>query len=200
MSSTVERRVAARQQVVVEDQDLVGLDAAGVRRVGDEDLRLRVVDAVADAVVAVEDRHREQDRAGLEGAEEGGGGLGGRRQQHRDAVTLLYTVRAQHVREAVRPLLQLAPADLADRALEVLVDHRELVGRVLVAAVDGDVVALGHAPLVRGDGFLVGPDIQCHRSSSPRRPRLTILRVAGYAHQTPTASDRRALAPCAVGG
>jgi NAD(P)-dependent dehydrogenase (short-subunit alcohol dehydrogenase family) len=38
--------------------------------------------------------------------------------------------------------------------------------RVLVAAVRGDVVVLGHAPLVRRDGFLVRPDLQCHRSSS----------------------------------
>ena len=77
-----------------------------------------------------------------------------------------YAVSAQNVREAVRPLLQLTPADLADRALEVLVDHRELVGRVLVAAVGGDVVSLRHAPLVRRDGILVRPDLQCHRSSS----------------------------------
>ena len=37
----LERRVAAGQQVLVEDQDLVGLDAVRVGLVGDEDLRLR---------------------------------------------------------------------------------------------------------------------------------------------------------------
>ena len=111
------------------------VDAVPVGRVGDEHLGLRVGDAVADAVVAVEDRHREQDRARLVGAEERGGRLGRRRQQHRDAVALLDAVRAQHVGEAVGELLQLAPLDLADVAVEVLVDHRELVGRVLVAHV-----------------------------------------------------------------
>ena len=86
-----------------------GVDAVLVGRVGDEHLGLRVVDAVADAVVAVEHRHRQQDRARLVGAEERGGGLGRRRQQHRDAVALLDAVRAQHVGEAVGELLQLAP-------------------------------------------------------------------------------------------
>ena len=90
-------------------------------------LGLRVADAVADPVVAVEHRHREQDRAALPGPEERGRGLGRRGQQHRDTVALLYTVRAQDVREPVRELLQLAPVDAPDRAVEVLVDHRELV-------------------------------------------------------------------------
>jgi hypothetical protein len=85
-------------------------------------------------------------------------------------------VGAQDVREPVGPLLELAPADPADVALEVLVDHRELVRGVLVTAVGGDVVALGNPPLVRGDGFLVRSDLQRHRSSLDRGPGMTILR------------------------
>src|SRR4029079_3129963 len=96
-----------------------------------------------------------QDRAGLPGAEERGRGLGRRREQHRDAIALLDPVRAPHVGEAVGLLLQLAPQRLAHGPVEVLVDHRELVGRVLVADVLGDVVTLGDAPLVRGHGLLV---------------------------------------------
>ena len=151
----VERRVAGRQQVGVEDQHLVGVHAAGVGGVGDQHLRLGVVDPVADPVVAVQHRHREQDRPRLPRAEERGRRLRRRREQHRDAVAALDPVRAQDVGEAVRPLLQLAPGHLADVALVVLVDHRELVRRMLVAAVDGDVVALRDAPLVCGDRFLV---------------------------------------------
>ena len=111
---------------------------------------------MADAVVAVEHRHREQDRGRLVGAEERGGGLGRRRQQHRDAVAALDAVGRQDVGEAVGELLQLAPVNLADVALDVLVDHRELVRRVLVAHVVRDVVALGDPPLVGGDGLFVG--------------------------------------------
>ena len=49
-------------------------------------------------------------------------------------------------------------------AVEVLVHHRELVARVLVADVGGDVVALRHVPVVRGD----------------RPPRRTSWRSARY--------------------
>ena len=170
----LEGRVAGGQQLVVEHEDVLDqrrVDAVLVGRVGHEHLGLRVADAVADAVVAVEHRHREQDRARLVGAEERGRGLGRRRQQHRHPVALLHPVRAQHVGEAVGELLQLAPLDLADGAVEVLVDHRELVGRVLVADVLRDVVALRDAPLVARHGLFVGRDRRrAHGSSSRLRP------------------------------
>ena len=63
---------------------------------------------------------------------------------------------AQDVRGLVGEVLQLAPVHLAARAVEALVDHRQLVARVLVADVRGDVVALGDMPLVRRDSLLVG--------------------------------------------
>ena len=132
------------QQPVVEHDhvlDEVAIDPVGVGGVGDEHLRLRVGDAVADALVAVEHRHREQDRAQLPGAEEHGRRLGRRRQQHRDPVAPLDAVVAQHVGELGREVLQLAPADAALVAAPVLPHHRELVARVLVAHVGGDVVA-----------------------------------------------------------
>jgi hypothetical protein len=47
---------------------------------------------VADALVAVQDRHREQDRPGLPGADERGRGLRRRRQQHRDTIVALLAV------------------------------------------------------------------------------------------------------------
>ena len=176
----LERGVAGLQQLVIEEQyvlDQRRIDAVLVRRVRDEDLGLRVADAVTDAVVAVQHRHREQDRAALPGAEERGRGLGRRGEQHRDTVALLYTVGAQHVREPVRELLQLAPLDAPDGPVEVLVDHRELVRRVLVADVLGDVVALGDVPLVVGDSLLVGRN---RRRAHGLLPRLR-----------PTAQDRR---------
>ena len=58
----------------------------------------------------------------------------------------------------VREVLELAPLELAAGAVEALPDHRRLLARVLVADVGGDVVALGHAPLVLGAGLLVGLD------------------------------------------
>ena len=97
----LEVRRGAGEQVVVEHDhvlDEVAVDPVGVLGVGDEHLRLRVRDPVADALVAVQHRHREQDRPRLPGAEEHGGRLGRRRQQHRDAVPALDAVVAQHVR------------------------------------------------------------------------------------------------------
>ena len=55
----------------------------------------------------------------------------------------------------VREILELAPGQLAARAVEALVHHRGLVARVLVAAVRSDVVALRNAPLVRCADLLV---------------------------------------------
>ena len=82
-----------------------------------------------DAVVAVEHRHRQQDRAALVGAEEDGGGLRQRRQQRGDAVAALDAVRLEHVREPVREVLELAEAHPALVAAPVLPDHREPVAR-----------------------------------------------------------------------
>ena len=106
------RRRAGEQVVVQHDHvlDQVAVDPVGVLGVGDQHLRLRVGDAVADALVPVQHGHREQDRARLPGAEEHRGRLGRRRQQHRDAVPALDAVLAQHVRALGREVLQLAPA------------------------------------------------------------------------------------------
>src|SRR4051794_18551750 len=159
----LELGLAALEQLVVEEQDMLDerrIDAVPVGRVGEQHLRPRVRQPVADAVVAVEDGHREQDRARLVGPEERCGGLRRRRGQHRPPGAALDAVRAQHVGEAVGELLELPPVHLADIAVDVLVDHRQLVGRVLVAHVGGDVVALGHAPLVGGDGLLVAGELR----------------------------------------
>ena len=108
-----------------------------------------------DRVLAVEDRHREQDRAELPDAEEDRGSLGRRRQHHGDAVTALDAVIGERVRRLVREILELAPGQLPRRAVEALPDHRRLVARMLVADVGGDVVALRHLPTVRGAYLLV---------------------------------------------
>src|SRR6185436_20566558 len=105
----------------------------------------------ADAVVTVEHREREEYRARLERAEERGRRLGARRQQHRDAVADLDAMASEDASEAVAGVLQLAPRHRPLVAAEVLPQHRELLGRMLVADVLGDVVAVGDAPLVRGD-------------------------------------------------
>jgi hypothetical protein len=62
-------------RTLVQDEDVLDgeiecADAVDVLRVRDEDLRLRVGHAMADAVVAVQHRQRQQDRAGLERSEE----------------------------------------------------------------------------------------------------------------------------------
>ena len=124
------------------------LDPRPVGRVRHDDRRLRVVEAMRDPLVAVEHGHREQDRPRLPRPEERGGRLGRRRQQHRDAIAALHAVLAQQQREAVGHVLQLAPCEFPDVAVGVLVDHRELVARVFVADVRGDVVALGNLPRV----------------------------------------------------
>ena len=85
-------------------------DAVAVGRVGDQRLGARVAQPVLDALVAVEHRHRQQDRAALVGAEEHGGGLGQRRQQRGHAILALDAVGLERAREAVRQVLQLAEA------------------------------------------------------------------------------------------
>ena len=103
---------------------------------------------MADAVVAVEHRHRQQDRAELPGAEEDRRGLRRRRQHDRDPLPRIDPMLAEDVRRLVGEILQLAPGQLPPRAVEALPDHRRLVARMLVADVLGDVVALGHLPLM----------------------------------------------------
>jgi hypothetical protein len=157
------------QRVGAEDEDLVldpgRVEARRVGLVGDEHLRLRVGQAVADAVIAIEHRHRQQDRPDLPGGEEDGGRLGRGREDDGDAVAALHAVLHQPVRGLVGKVLQLAPAQLAGRAVVALPDHRRLVARVLVAHVGGDVVALGHAPFVLGARLLVrGRGARCHGS------------------------------------
>ena len=71
------------------------------------------------------------------------------------AVADLDPVLPEDAREPVACVLQLAPRHLPLVAAEVLPQHRELVGRVLVADVLGDVVAVGDDPLVRGDRLVV---------------------------------------------
>ena len=140
-------RVAVEQAVVEDRAGSSCVEARRVGLVGDEDLRAGVGQAVADAVVAVEDGHRQQQRAELPRAEEDRRGLRRRRQHHRDAVAALHPGRGQRVRRLGGQRLELAPVHVAPRPVEALPDHRELVGRVLVADVGRDVVALGHAPL-----------------------------------------------------
>ncbi len=166
------------------------LDARAVGGVRHDDARLRVAEPVADPLVPVEDRHRQQDRAGLPRAEERRRRLGRRRQQHRDPVAALHAALGQQPREAVGHVLQLAPVDLADRAVGILVDHRELVARVLVTDVRGDVVALGHLPRVRGTRFLVGH--VSHRTLCGRRCAAQVSGACACASSTRSAPGARA--------
>ena len=122
---------------------------------------------MADPLVAVEHRHREQDRPQLPGGEEDRGRLRGGREDDRDPVAALDPAVAQQVRGPVGEVLELAPAQLARGAVVALPDHRRLLARVLVADVVGDVVALGHGPGVLRAGLLVGGGHRhlCHRGS-----------------------------------
>jgi hypothetical protein len=123
--------------------------------VRDDDPRARILQPMLDAVVPVEQRHGEQQRPELPGAKEDRRGLRCRRQHDGDAVAAFHPRLLQRVRGLARQVLELAPRDLADGAREVLVDHRELVTRMLVADLRGDVEPLRDVPLVLGDGLLV---------------------------------------------
>ena len=138
------------------------LHPVGVGGVGDQDLGLGVGEAMPDAIVAVEDRHREENRSRLPGTEEGGRRLGRGRQQHRHAISASNAEPGQNIGEPVGCVLQLTPVELADVALEVLVDHGGLVARMAVADVGGDVVTLRHLPLVLSAGLFVRRD-RAHR-------------------------------------
>jgi hypothetical protein len=118
---------------------------------------------VADPLVPVQHGHRQQERAELPRAEEDRRRLRRRRQDYRYAVAARDAVRDEQVRGLVRQVLELAPAELAAFAVVALVNHCELVARVLVADVRGDVVALGHAPLVRVADLLVAVHLSLPR-------------------------------------
>ena len=141
-------------------------DAVAVGGIGDDRLGARVAQAVLDALVAVEDGHREQDRAALVGAEEDRRRLGQRGEQRRDAVAALHPDRLQHVGEAIGQVLELAEADPALVALPVLPDHREAVAVVLVADVARDVVALRHLPAVGRAHVLVAAELVLAKAHS----------------------------------
>jgi hypothetical protein len=147
----------ARERVGLHDEHRhtrVG-EARRVVRVRDHELRARVREAMPNRVVAVQDRHREQDSAQLPDAEEDRRGLGRRRQHDRDAVAALDAEVAEDVRRLVRQVLELAPRELAIGAVEALPHHRQLVARVLVADVGRDVVARRHLPSMRRADLLV---------------------------------------------
>ena len=104
-------------------------EAPGVRRVGDEHARRGVAEAVADPLVAVEHRHRQEECSELPRREEHGRRLGGGRKHDRHAVTARHAERGEHVCALVGEVLELSPAHLAHCAREVLVNHRELLPR-----------------------------------------------------------------------
>src|SRR3954464_7482074 len=121
------------------------------------------------ALVAVEHGHGEQDCAELPDAEEDRGRLRRRRQHHRNAVAPGHAARGERLRGLVREVLQLAPVELARRAVEALPDHRRLVARMLVADVRGDAVALRHVPaMVRAELLVARPAHGTPRSSHVR--------------------------------
>src|SRR3954468_15919695 len=166
--------VDALQRRVVEDQHLLDeVTGHPVNLVGraDDQLRLRVGDAVADALVAVEDGHREQDRAELPGTEEDRRGLGRRGRDNRDSVAALHPVCAQDVGRARRQRLQLAPLHPPLVPAKVLPHHRKLVRGMFLADVSCDVVAVRDLPAVRGARLLIGANRTpgtryCHQVSS----------------------------------
>ena len=133
------------------------VEARRILGIGHEDACLRVREPVLDPVVAVEHRHREQDRAELPDTEEDRRRLRRRRQHDRHPVATGHTPRGERVRRLVRQILQLTPIELADRAVKALPHHRRLVSRVLVADVGGNVVALRHDPAVGGTHLVVAP-------------------------------------------
>jgi len=120
---------------------------------------------VADAVVSVEHRQREEDAARLPDPEERGRGLRDLREQHRHPVAGLQPCVQEPAGEPGGHVLHVSPRELADVAVGILVDHRELPARVLVAHVDGDVVARRHVPAMRRAGLLVA--LHCDAHGSP---------------------------------
>ena len=123
----VSRRAAERAGV--EHERL--REPPGVRGVGDEELCARVVEAVRDAVVPVQNGHREEDRTELPDAKEESRSLGRRRQHDRNPVAAAYTLCGEYVRRLVGKVLKLAPCKFPARPVEALPNHRGLPPRVL---------------------------------------------------------------------
>ena len=110
---------------------------------GDDELRIGVLDAAAEAVGREAAEHDRMHRADARAGEHRVGRLGDHRQVDGDAVALLDAVRLQHVGELADALVQLPVGDLlvAGRVI-ALPDDRDLVaalGEVAVDAVGADV-------------------------------------------------------------
>src|SRR5512133_179175 len=149
------RRAYERFFVHKQEPGCRSAEAAGIHRIGDDELRARIVESVPDRIVAIQHRHRKQDRAQLPGTEEDRSGLGGWRQDDRHAVSTLDPVRSERVCSLVREILKLTPDELPVRPVEALPHHRRLVTRMLVADVGSEVVARRHNPAMSRTGFLV---------------------------------------------
>ena len=125
-----------------------------VRGIGDEQLAPGVREAVPDAVVAVEHRHREQDRAELPDAEEDRGRLRGGGQHDGDAVAPPDPARCQRVRRLVREILELAPVELAVAPSKL----SQIIAGLSAGACrrrPGDVVPRRHLPTMGGAHLVV---------------------------------------------
>src|SRR3954453_14847858 len=109
-----------------------------------------------DALVAIEDREREQDRTELPGAEEHRGRLRRCRGADRHAVTPLDAAGSKQVRGLGGEGALLRPADLTLISPEIGEQHRGSVAGLAVADLGGDVVALGDPPPVRPAGLFIG--------------------------------------------
>ena len=131
------------------------LEPRRVLFIGDKQPRLGILKPVSNPVVAVENRHREKDRAELPDGKEDRSSLRCWRQHDSDAITSLYAPVRQDMRRLIRKVLQLAPGELARRAIEALPDHRRLVARMFLADILCDVVELGHLPAVLANDLLV---------------------------------------------
>jgi hypothetical protein len=152
LSGCVERLevlALGREQGVVKHQhagNRGAVEAFGVGGVGYEHLRLGVAEAVCDPLIAVEDRHREQDCAELPRREEDRGGLRRGRQHDRYTVAGPHAVAREQVRRTVGERLHIAPMQRAHDSIVALMHHRERVGMLTIADLGGDVVALRHRP------------------------------------------------------
>ena len=156
----VESVVGVGEQVFVEYEDVVdevARHALDVLRVGDEHSGFGITDPVANPLVAVENRERQQDGAVLPSAEKERRRLGRGGSADRNPILALDAMGSEDVGGAVGEGTLLAPSDLALVAAEILEDHGEFGVRMLVADVRSDVVAVGNDPTVLLASLLVGP-------------------------------------------
>jgi len=176
VASTIDGQNQPQVQRVALSTPYLG-ELGEARRVGDDDLGSGVLQAVSDRIGAEQHGERQRNRAELVDRNVDRRDLGPLRQQDRDAIAALHTVRRERIGQPVRGLAQPAVAHVLGAAVGTDCDQSQPAGiavRPAVADLDADVELRGNGPAELADQGLVAAAFRQHAAKKliRRRPQV----------------------------